>query len=219
METLYKGAEILPYSDFSDFSFKIFYNEQTKIISARSLKKAGGHIIEYRILMKFLGKKYDRESFSIYDDSQYEYYKSLILIDNEEIDLTPVRLVNTKDDIASPFLLWYQKDFDVAVRYYKIKEREIFLFNGVNLYCNGHYCRSYQVFLIQKINNTSKAYGFYYNGLNPVTFQETYLFKTENTPFPQIFVPKNVDELKSKKDFDIYEIGTDTVIRTNDTSL
>ena len=201
---LYRDLTKFPFKAYSDFSYEVSYNVENKLITIKSSNTIEGNEIDYFILFKDTANVYVREEYS-YTDYSYKYIKSYFSINGQEVDLTKINISDLENQKTEPSLLWYGKDFGISAKFYKIEEKEYFLIRGLNLYCNGNHCSSYQMFLLQKDNNRVKASTYYFSGLYPYDFENTFLFNN-NEGKPKFFLPKEVDELKTIEDFELIEV-------------
>ena len=100
---------------------------------------------------------------------------------------------------------WHWSIEGSAVKYCKIANKDFYLINGADLYCNGTHCTSYQVYVIAKEGDAVSVNALYFNGIFPYTFENTHFLDIQSDGNPEIFVLKrNVINIKGLDDFDIY---------------
>ena len=202
---LYKGKEIIPSEGYSDFSYSVSFDEGKKLVTVKSSNTVGGNKVEYFIELKDTAGIYSKDEFSTFDDS-YKYVRSYFRVNGKRVEVSKTGLANLPNEKPAPSLLWYEKDFGISGKYHKIGKKEFFLLRGLDLYCNGRQCTSYQVFVIQKKKRKIKANTFYFSGLYPYDFENTFLFDEDGDGNPEMFVPKDIGELRDTGDFEKFEL-------------
>lgn len=202
---LYKDRNIISSKDYSNFTYSVNFDKKESIIQIKSTNTLGGYKVNYFIILKDTLGIYSENQFSTFDDS-YKYIKSYFEIDGKKLDLTNVELSNLTGEKVVPSLLWYDQHFGISAKYYNVKDKEYFLIQGLDLYCNGSQCTDYQVFIINKSKEDFQTNAFYFSGLYPYTFENTFLFDEDKDGNFEFFVPKDVKKLDKITDFNIYEL-------------
>jgi len=167
-------------------------------VTIKSSTRVKGINISYFISLKDTANIYTSKNFNL--AGEYKYLGSYFELDGKKVDLTNVKISNN-DEFTKPGIIWYESDFGTALKYYNINGKEIFLINGLNYYCNGRYCASYQVFVLQRQEEKLNASTLYYDGQYPFDFENTFLFDSDKDSTPEIYVPKKVEKLNSRSDF------------------
>ena len=202
---LYEGKTVIPSKDYSGFSYSFDFEERENMVRIRSVDTIAEYKVEYLIVLKDTAGGYSESEFSAFDDS-YEFVESYFRVDGKRVDFSEQFFLNLAEEQLTPALIWYDNDFGISSKYYSVNGKDYFLIRGLDLYCNGRQCTGYQIFVIRKSGEELKASAFYFSGLYPYDFENTFLFDQDRDGIPEMFVPKDVDELGGTSDFDIYEL-------------
>ncbi|MEO1262599.1 MAG: hypothetical protein AAFZ15_27585 [Bacteroidota bacterium] len=206
IERLYRNNLIIaPSIEYSSFDFNHSIDEEKRVITIESWGKISDVTIKYSILLKDNNGIYKPDGFVPSGD--YEYMGSHFEIDGDKIDFTNQYLSNKDNQIVQPAILWYNSDFDTALKYYKLGNKEVFLINGINFYCNGSHCSSYQVFILLRNGVKSSGKAVYYQGNHLLSFENTHLFKNNEGESYGIYLLKDVNEINDETDFELFTIN------------
>jgi len=210
---LYFGKKRIPEITGGKFSYNLNYYPNDSTISITSKSKIAGNELEYNVFLHYNGKDFVENQFHIYDEEKFRYFKSTLSINQKTINLTEVYFANLPKRKVYPAGMWHWSIESSAVKYYKIANKEFFLINGADLYCNGSHCTSYQVYVIAKEDDLFSVNALYFKGLFPYTFENTHFLDIESDGNPEIFVPKSgIKSIKGLDDFDIYTVNEDKLV-------
>lgn len=196
-------------------TYDLEFDESKSILSIKSSSIIEEIELVYQIEYEFEKNKFESDGFNFFKEGIDGYLNSSIGVNGWKTDLTNVHFANDKTEKISPAGPWHGSIEESALKYYQIKDSEIFLLNGVNLFCNGRYCTSYQVFIVVKMENSLSSYALYFDG-KFYSFDDIRLVDIEKDGIAEIFVPKDESgEINSIADFDIYSITERGLILTN----
>ena len=197
------------------FSYEPEFIRGKEIIKIVSRSRVNGQDIEYTIEVRNKDSNLNINKFNFINEQSYEYLNSKIRIGRVSIDITNSHFVNDSSRVQ-PAGLWHGSIDSSALKYYRYNNRDYYLLNGANLYCNGTHCNSFQVYLLVKNKNNLKINSIYFQGLPPYEFENIHLVDIYKDGYPEIYIPKgDVAEIKGIKDFDIYTIDSSGELKRN----
>ncbi len=213
INTLYKNAKTIPYSNEHSFRCKYSYNQKSKIVKVSCIKQINKSRLEYDVELKDTKGVFNKINFNVGDD--YKYITSYFMIDGIKLSLNKVHALNSDDDFLTHISnIWSGDKSSPTIKRYTIGKRKVFLIKGINPFCNGHNCSDYVVYILQKENGKGSINAVHFNGTNnPYDFNNFKLFFGPDVVNPAILVPKNNHPVNSQLDLNMYKIYFDGIRR------
>lgn len=201
---LYSNKQILPsQTNFRPFTLSTTNRNDTIIFSAKTITK--DIKIKYDLYVK---SSLSKEDFKWYNEDQYENIRATFTIDKTVIDIMGLKFFNSDSKIY-PAGLWHWSLEDVgSIKMTEYNNKIYILLNGVDLFCNGSQCSSYQLYALvyDKVTKLVKFNAILTEGLYPYQFSTLHLFKSEMVDkLPEFYILKNgITEIYGIEDFNVY---------------
>ncbi len=148
--------------------------------------KIENNIITYKIDLK---RNDIKSKFNWQDEDDYAVNDMSIGINDKFIDISNLNFDNISTRKLYPSGNWHWAVEDCSVKYTFSNGKEYFFINGANLYCNGHNCNGYQLYIIVKEDNKLTFSALEYDDLIPYYFHEMKLFDKNSDGIPEFYLP------------------------------
>jgi hypothetical protein len=201
---LYSDKKILPsYTNFEPFDLSTkLSNDTIKFSSTATIKDIP---IIYDLYVK---SSLSKEEFKWYNEDQYENIGASFMVDRTLTDISDIKFLNINKQIY-PAGLWHWSVEDVgSIKMSEYNNKIYILLNGVDLFCNGAACSSYQLYAIvfDKVTKQIKFNAILTDGIYPYLFSSIHLFESEDSSkLPEFYILKDEKtDIFGIEDFNIF---------------
>ena len=188
-DLLYTHLNLInPNSTGSMISRHIF-NKIKKEIKIVSNGNIGGHHLVYDLYL--FDKNNICKKGKYIPGGDYDHLNSTITVDDFGVSLMNRKMFSGEYS-SDPLILWHGDSSYQTIKYYKFESKEIYLIQGLNYFCNGVHCSSYEVLILQiDEDNTVSIRSVFYPGYLNLRFEDVFLFDKDNDGKPEILIPND----------------------------
>lgn len=202
---LYSNKELIQsHINFKPFTLSTTSSNDTIIFSAKTTTK--DIKVKYDLHVK---SNLSKEDFKWYNEDQYENIRATFTIDKTMIDISGFKFLNSNSKIY-PAGLWHWSLEDLgSIKMTEYNNKIYMLLNGVDLFCNGSQCSSYQLYALvyDKVTKQVKFNAILTEGLYPYQFSAIHLYKSEGSnKLPEFYILKDsITEIYGIEDFNVFK--------------